>query len=153
MASQYNITIRDRSDEYSGFSIPVTDIDETNWVTELAQHAAIRAAVAGLTIGNIAREQLVAYNNAVDDTRPTNPYAQRELGLRLFYQDTTTQKKGYITIPCPDLSVVETPGSDEVDLAGVTAVNTLVGLLETSMKSPAGNPVEFYRGVIVGRRN
>ncbi|MCA9996001.1 MAG: hypothetical protein H6662_15770 [Ardenticatenaceae bacterium] len=150
-----NIVIRDRSDEYSTVSIPVADIanDGSNYSTIQNDVDDIISAIEALTTGEIARRQLVAYNQSVNDVRPANPYAQRELGLRLFYQDTVTQKKYHITVPAPDLLLVASGGTDDVDLSGVAVVNALVTYLETNMKSPVGNPVNFYRGKIVGRRN
>lgn len=153
MPSQVNFTIRDRSDEYSGVQFNIQDIDETTWEATNNQVAAITVALASLTTGNIARRQLTASIEQINDTRPANPYAQRELGLRLFYQDTDSQKKYHLTVPCPDLLVVASGGTDEVDLSGISVVNALVNALEGFMVSPEGGPVNFYRGVIVGRRN
>lgn len=153
MPSQVTFTVRDRSDEYSSVQFNIENIDETSWTATNTQVAAVQAALAALTTGNIARRSLTAFSEPVDDTRPANPYAQRELGLRLFYQDTDNQKKYHITVPCPDLLVVGSGGTDEVDLSGISVVNALVNALEPFMVSPDGGPVNFYRGVIVGRRN
>ena len=153
MPSQVAFSVRDRSDEYSYVQFNIEDIDETSWVATNTQIAAVQAALAALTTGSIARRSLTAFNEPVDDTRPANPYAQRELGLRLFYQDTVSQKKYHLTIPCPDLLVVGSGGTDEVDLSGVSVINAIVNALEAFMVSPEGGPVNFYRGVIVGRRN
>jgi len=153
MPSQVNFSVRDFSDEYSNVQFNIPDVDEVNWVQTNTDILAIRTALAALTIGNIAREQLVGWSQAVNDTRPSDPYAQRETGLRLFYQDDVSQKKYHITIPAPDLSLVAQGGSDDVDLTGITVVNTLVTALEGFMKSPEGNDVTFYRGTIVGRRS
>lgn len=153
MPSQVSFTVRDHSDEYSSVQFNIEDIDETSWVATLASIATIQAALAALTTGNIARKALTAFNDPVDDTTPANPYAQRETGLRLFYQDTVTSRKYHITIPAPDLTLVASPGTDQVDLSGVAVVNAIVSALEPVMLSPEGNPVNFYRGVIVGRRS
>lgn len=153
MASLLTLTVRDNSDEYSSVAIPMDDVTDQNWLATDTEITAIQAAIAAMTTGNIARKQLTAYSVPVDDTRPANPYAQRELGLRLFYQDVVTSKKYHITVPCPDLLVVASGGTDEVDLSGIAVVNTLVTLLETSMRSPVGNDVHIYKGVIVGRRS
>lgn len=153
MPSQVTFNVRDRSDEYSSVQFNIDNIDETTWSATNTQVAAVQAALAALTTGSIARRSLTAFNEPVNDVRPINPYAQRELGLRLFYQDTDSQKKYHITVPCPDLLVVGSGGTDEVDLSGISVVNALVNALEQFMRSPEGGPVNFYRGVIVGRRN
>ena len=153
MASQVNFTIRDFSDELSGVQFNIDDVDETSWVATQTQIAAVQSALAALTIGTIARRSLVAENVAVNDVRPVNPFAQRETGLRLFYQDTNNQKRYHLTIPCPDLLLVGSGGTDDVDLSGVSVVNAIVNALEIFMRSPDGGPVNFYRGTIVGRRS
>lgn len=149
-------TLRDRSDEYSpvSFSIAEPAGDGSDLSDVISDVAAIQAAIAALTLCTVARKAMRIQQASVDDTRPSSAYAQREIGLRLFWQETGGGfKKGHLTIAGPDLALIETPGSDLVDLAGVTAVNTLVGLLETGMLSPNGQNVEFYKGVIVGRKN
>lgn len=153
---QVTFTLRDRSDEYSAVQFPIAEPagDGSDYTAVLADVAGIQAAIGALTLCNIAKRSMAVNQVAVDDERPASPYAQREIGLRLFWQETGGLfRKGHLTIAGPDLALIETPGSDLVDLAGVTAVNTLVGLLEAFMLSPNGQNVEFYRGVIVGRRN
>lgn len=149
-------TLRDRSDEYSAVAFPIAEPagDGSDYATILSDVGAIETAIGALTLCTIAKERMSVNESSPDDTRPSSAYAQRELGLRLFWQETGGNfKKGHLTIAGPDLALIETPGSDDVDLAGITAVNTLVGLLEANMLSPNGESVEFYRGVIVGRRN
>ncbi|MCB8992091.1 MAG: hypothetical protein H6665_15825, partial [Ardenticatenaceae bacterium] len=67
-----NIVIRDRSDEYSTVSIPVADIanDGSNYSTIQNDVDDIISAIEALTTGEIARRQLVAYNQSVNDVRP-----------------------------------------------------------------------------------
>lgn len=152
MPSSVTFQIRDHSDEYSGVTFPIPPVDETNWAAVDAQIATLQAAVAAATTGNIARRSLNAYNVHVDDTRPANPYAQREIGLRLFYLDTVNGKKYHLTIPAPDLIVMGQGGTDEIDLTGSLA-DPIVAAMQALMESPDGNPVQVYRGLVVGRRN
>jgi hypothetical protein len=127
-------------------------VDDQSWTATQTQMTAIRAALNALSIGVIANEILIAQNNTLSSGIPTNAFAQRETGLRLFYEDLTTRKKYQITIPCPDLDLVAQSGTDEVDM-GLSVVSALVSALELFMVSPEGNSVNFYRGTIVGRRN
>lgn len=83
---------------------------------------------------------------------PTAEEAQRELGLRIFYHDTTTNKKYHITIPGPDLSLMASAGFDIVDWSG-TEMAALEAALEANMLSPVGNAISVDTGAIVGRRN
>jgi hypothetical protein len=114
--------------------------------------SAIESAIAALTAGNIAQRTLVAYVMPVNDTYPAEEYAQRETGLRLFYKDTVNGKKFHITVPAPDLSLIAEVGTDLVDMS-VSVVAALTAVLETWVRSPYGNTVSFYKGVIVGRKN
>ena len=150
--SVITFNIRDHSDEYSGVGINIPDVDEVSWVATNTAIGVIQAAILGLTTGNLASRTLQAYKQTVDDTRPANPYAQRELGLRLFYSDDVTGKKYHITVPCPDLTIVGVGGSDEIDMT-LSAAQALITALEALMVSPEGNGVDIYRGVIVGRKN
>lgn len=155
MAS-FNVTFRDYSDELSTVSFPVAEPagDGSDYAAILSDMGDIITALNALSIGSIIRHSLTVAYTETGDGRPSNNYAQRESGLRLFWEeDASPFAKGHLTVPMPDLTLVATAGTDEVDIAGVTVVNALVALLEANMQSPSGNAVEFYRGVIVGRRN
>lgn len=152
MASQITFNVRDFSDEYSTVTFNVEDIDETTWAATDLAVGTIQTALDALTIGNIASRTL-SQKTLVDDSRPANAFAQRESGLRLFWQDTVNFQKGHVTVPCPDLSLVADAGTDEVDITGVAVVSALVTAIEAVAVSPYGNSIEFYRGIIVGRRS
>jgi hypothetical protein len=153
MADTVSFTIRDHTDEYSSVQLSIPDIDETSWVATNTAVAGIQTAIEALTTGNVARRQLSAVT-LVDDTTPANPYAQRELGLRMFAQETVAPfKKFHITVPCPDLTVINVGARDEVDVNSVTVVNALATAIEALALSPEGRDFEFYRAKIVGRAN
>ncbi len=152
MASKVSFTIRDHSDELSSVAFPIAAVDETTWVLTNTRIAALQAAVAAATTGNIAFRTLTAFREVVDDNRPLNPYAQREIGLRLFYSDDVTGKKYHLTIPAPDLIVMSQGGTDLIDLTGSLA-DPIVAAMQALMVSEDGNPVTVYKGLIVGRRN
>ena len=152
MASKVSFTIRDHSDELSSVAFPIAAVDETTWVLTNTRIAALQAAVAAATTGNIAFRTLTAFREAVDDNRPANPYAQREIGLRLYYSDDVTGKKYHLTIPAPDLIVMSQGGTDLIDLTGSLA-DPIVAAMQALMVSEDGNPVTVYKGLIVGRRN
>lgn len=152
MTSSVSLTIRDHSDELSTVTFPIGAVDETNWVLNNTKIAALEAAVTAATTGNVAFRTLTAYRTVVDDNRPLNPYAQREIGLRLFYSDNVTGKKFHLTIPAPDLIVMSQGGTDLIDLTGSLA-DPIVAAMQALMVSADGNPVTIYKGLIVGRRN
>lgn len=85
-------------------------------------------------------------------TLPTDEEAQRELALRIFYHDDTSNKKYHVSIPGPDLAQMAVAGQDVVDFSA-GAMATLLAALESDMLSPEGNAIVVDKGVIVGRRN
>jgi hypothetical protein len=150
--SKVTWNIRDFSDEYSGFTLNIPDVDETSWVATNTSVLALQTAVDAICIGNIATRNLQAYSENVDDTRPTSPYAQRETGLRFFYSDNVNGNKYHATLPCPDLSIVAEAGTDQVDLEEVL-VAAVVTAFEALAVSPDGNAITINKAVIVGRRS
>nr|CRY96562.1 hypothetical protein [uncultured prokaryote] len=152
MTAQVTYKVIDHSGEYSTVKVNVPDIDETNFAAIETFAIALQAAVVSLTAGNIASRQLTAYTKPVNDNYPAEEYAQRETGLRLFYKDNVNAKKFHVTIPAPDLSLIAVEGSDFVDMS-LSVVSTVTAAMEAFMVSPYGNPITFYKGVIVGRRN
>lgn len=157
--ANFNVTFRDHSDELSTVSLPIAEPagDGSDYASILADMGDIITALNALSIGSIIRHSLTVAQTETGDGRPSNEYAQRESGLRLFWEadpaTATNYAKGHVTIPMPDLNLVASPGTDLVDISGVTVVNALIALLEANMQTPFGEDLEFYRGVIVGRRN
>lgn len=83
---------------------------------------------------------------------PASEDAQREAGLRIFYHDTTNNKKYHLTIPGPDKSKMAVAGTDRVDWAD-TDMAALETAFEANVLSPDGNAVQIDNGFLVGRRN
>jgi hypothetical protein len=77
--------------------------------------------------------------------------ADREIALRLIYEDDTTHQKYRMDIPGPIEGIWKT-NSDELDLADVV-VAAFVLVFEAHMLSPLGNSVTILSGHKVGRRN
>lgn len=152
MASRINFNYRDFSDEYSDVGLYIPDVDETTWLATDTAVLALQAALAAITIGSLAQKTLVAYSDKVDDTRPADANAQREIGLRFHFTDDVNFKKGYFTVPCPDLNIVAEGGTDQVDLEEVL-VAAVVTAIEGFAKTVDGNDFTIDRAVIVGRRN
>jgi len=86
---------------------------------------------------------------------PTSQWAQREQGLRIFYEDITLNKQHHITIPGPDLTLTDLvqPGTDNVLLDGATEMADLVTAMESYILSPAGNAILVRSAKIVGRNS
>lgn len=153
MAGLLTARIRDNSDEYSNVSFLVEDLvtlDVWDDVETLA--AALEAAIEGMIIGTLVSVHFRQIANTVDDTRPANAFAQREVGVRFFYSDDVTGQKYNVTVATPDLTAVATPGSDEVLLTDAE-IAPMVTFIEGSTISPDGNAVTVDRAVIVGRNS
>jgi hypothetical protein len=154
MPSQVQFSIRDRTNEYSSVSLNIPQIDETTYVATQTQIAAIQTALAAMTLGSLAVRTLVAERVTVDDTQPTSPFAQRELGLRFFCQeDVAPFKKFHFTVAAPDLNIIDVGDKDVVDVENVTVANALATAVEAACVSPDGRTFEIYRAKLVGRRN
>lgn len=152
MPSQVSYRVIDHSGEYSNVTLNIPAVSEVNFVAAETFALALQVAIDALTAGNIAARSMTAYTVPVNDTYPANEYAQRETGLRLFYKDNANSKKFHVTIPAPDLSLIAEEGTDHVDMS-LSVVSGVTAAMEAFMVSPYGNPVTFYKGVIVGRKN
>lgn len=151
MPTLVDFNFRDFSDEYSRVKFRIASLDETNWVSQNVLLATLRASVNAISLGNLAYETL-SQKEHVDDSRPSDANAQREMGLRLFMQDTVTGKKSHVTIPAPDLAAIAPGGDDSVDMT-LSVAATLISAIEAVIVSELGNPMSVYRGEIVGRAN
>jgi len=152
--SKASIRWKDYSDEYSSTAFEVAtpsggayDIDALE-----ASIDAVVDAMEAVTFCSRGKEQYSVVSALGTETRPADEEAQRELGLRIFYQDDVTLKKYHVTVPGPRLSLMASAGFDVVDWSGAEMV-TLESAFEANVLSPVGNAVSIITGTIVGRRN
>lgn len=154
LASQYSLSLLDFSGEksvvqWSGAEITGAAFDVTAWKT--AQDT-IADAIMDLTDCTRGKEQFSSIAQQGAETLPAIATAQREVGLRIFYQDDTTGKKYHLTIPGPQVEDYPDSGTDEIDITtGDMAV--FVTQFEAAAESEAGNSVTVYAARLVGRRN
>lgn len=152
---QASWTYRDRSDEISGVLLNVADISAggADFDAVVASVAALGAAILTCTECVQARE---VYNQTIDTkdpSTPTDPQANREAAMRIFYADDTTGEIYHVSIPGPDKANMDIqPNTDLYDLAD-EPLATLVAAIESDALSPVGNAVTVLRAVVVGRRN
>lgn len=144
---------RDRSDEYSSFSVNVSELAGTDvWTVITGIGASLETALEALSLATLVSLHYRQGAIAEDDSRPVSPYAQRERGLRFFYSDDVTGDKYNVTLPAQDATIVDNPGSDDVDLA-ITEVAALVSWLEANIETPGGNSITVDSAVQVGRNS
>ena len=113
--------------------------------------AAMVTAIEAISVGMLHKEQ-IAINEAVE-VGDAAAGAKREIGLRVFWADTTAETVGHFTIPAPDpegawLQV----GTDIVDVSD-SDIAALITAVNANVLSPDGNAVAVSRIVEVGRRS
>lgn len=146
---------RDKSDEMSNVELTVADVSAggADFDAVMADVAALGAAFLAATECVQAREM---FNQAVDikdPATPTDVFAQRESGLRIFYADDSTGEVYHVTLPGPDWDSIDLlPNTDLADLTD-TEVAAIVTAIEANALSPVGNAVTVLRAVAVGRHN
>lgn len=90
---------------------------------------------------------------------PIDPFAQRELGLRILMEGDSSGRNYSATVPTPDLDALTLLGnSDDVDLADAGVMAALVAWIEANVEYPFGaspgtESVTVKRAYIVGRNN
>ncbi len=148
-------TYRDRSGEISTVELSVVDVATggANFDAVIADIDGLGAAILAVTACVQAREFLNQANDVKDPSVPTDPMAQRESALRIFYSDDVTGDVYHISIPGPDWDLVNLqPNTDLADLTD-EPMATLLSQIESDALSPAGNAVTVLRAVQVGRHN
>lgn len=83
---------------------------------------------------------------------PTDAAAQRELALRVIYQDQVTMRFGRVDIPAP-VDLLFDNGSDEVDILSNVTFLAWSAVFEANCVSQDGNAIVVTRAYLVGRRN
>jgi len=150
-----NIRIRDASDEYTFSSFQIADIDGVTrtWVEADGDADTLVGHIQAHTIGTVASAGVSQATQADDETRPSDNFAQRELGLRFYLRDQTTQELGYFTLGTADLDIGSVvAGKDELDLSA-SPTAAFVTWLEANVLSRDGNAVVVEKAMIVGRNS
>lgn len=152
--SKATIRWKDFSDEYSSTAFNVADPSGAvfDWDALAADVDAVVDAMEAVTFCSRGKEQITVKTALGTEARPADEEAQRELGLRIFYQDDVTLKKYHMTLPGPQLPLMVSAGFDVVDWSGAEMV-ALETALESNVLSPDGNAISILTGTIVGRRN
>ena len=144
--------------DYSGEQSSVTFNMENpsgaayDWAQLAADLDAVADAIEAVSLCPRGKDSLFIDVAAGSVSYPADENAQREAGLRIFYHDTTTNKKYHVTIPGPDKSLMAVQATDVVDWSG-TEMAALETAFEANVLSPDGNAVQIDKGVLVGRRN
>lgn len=159
MAGTITLTFKDYSGEKSTARVPTIQVDAANLAQFLTDFGAYKTGIAGITIGNLNKEVVTLYDTDISGDPATNPFAQRELKLKVNYQGATSGDKWFMTIPCPDLTAVTFADgvdgkSDYLVLADGGAVAAFVTAFETVVRDPDDTEAVTVTSIqVVGRNN
>lgn len=152
--SQFVFSIMDNSNEKSTFALEVdVPADGTVFDARQIQLDAIAVAVKALSRGNLNWYGMnIRQNDELG--APADVDAQREQGVRFFWRETAGDdpETGNFTIACPDLPLIATPGTDEINLANGT-VAAVVTAVEAVWNAALAVNREIYKARIVGRKS
>jgi hypothetical protein len=154
MASNFSITFMDNSRELSVTGVNIPTITSGNFGTILTggEPAALAAAIKAVSLCTPVQETVSLSPIKYAAVLPSSAYAQRELALRVSYQDNTTLSKYTFTVPGVDWAVIGLAGTDKVDETN-ELWTSLVSAFEAGAVSPDGNAVSVLGGRLVGRNN
>jgi hypothetical protein len=158
MSTPVKLVTVDNSRELSTVTFQVADIasDGTNYEAVLGGAASNRAlmvtALEAISKCNKVKVQSPITLAEVALSIPADKTAQREMGLVVIYQDTTTLNYFRITVPAPVDALFDL-GSDEVDIESNAAMLAFIAVMEANCISPDGNAINVTRAYRVGRRN
>jgi len=128
-------TLRDYARETSTVTVYNGAVTAVNIGAYLTQFGELKAAIDGLSLGTIAKEQIVLDDTIITADSPANPFAQRELKWLVRYVGNTNGAVYTLTIPCADPTGRLLPQSDFMDLTETNAA-AFVTAFEAIAKAP-----------------
>lgn len=152
MGSKLNLTFLDFDPKEKGsMSFEGLSLSAANYDAQVALHEALITAVQALTTMPIHKRQTVASEAILTSTRPTDPYAQREIKWLVRFHDNVTGQPLTVTVPGADLSLLDA-GSEVLDLTGTEAA-AFKTAFEAYVKAGEGsdNAVVVDQILFVGR--
>lgn len=149
--SMYHLSFLDASNETSGLTIYMDEINAANFVALNAEKVALTTALRALTLCNPLSSGLSVAMTQYNMGVPTSAWAQRELALQVSFVDTVNGRKQTLTIPGVDWETYKGDG-DFIDYNNVlwAAFKTA---FELTARSFYGNPVQIVSARFVGRRS
>jgi len=115
--SFYTLTIADNSVRANGSpeltttSFPVTTLTPANVAATQALMGALAAAIAGITIGEVQKNETVYARNLLSASPAASQLAQRENKWLMRAHDATTNQKFSVSVGTADLT--QLPNNDE----------------------------------------
>lgn len=139
--------------ESANFSLPIITLTPANAAATETAVLDLETAILNITLGELAKREIVYARDALSSSPAASVQAQRELKLLLRYTDAVTGAKFRVSIPTFDLS--QLPANSEfLNLAaGVGAA--LKTAFEAVVRSPDNdaNAVVLQSAQFVGRNS
>ena len=152
MASKINLSIMDYFFEDSPTQWSGVDMNAGNITAQFGLMDDLRDAIIAVTLGTVVTETRTALVDENARTRPTSPFAQRELKWLVRFNDTVNPAgNGTREIPTPDLALLDASG-EYMDLTSTEGA-ALVAAIEAFHRSKLGNTVTVESIELVGRNN
>jgi hypothetical protein len=147
-----HLSIRDFSDELSGFTVHNGAITVGSIAGYLGQVGTLRSATDAIVLGVIAKEKLTMDDTVISTDLPDNVFAQRELKALITYVGNTSGKTFQIEIPTFDPTGRLLGNSDMIDLTEA-AMAAWVSAFTAIGRSPDSDAetVTVISGQLVGR--
>lgn len=141
---------REKSTVQLEMSLPA---DGTEWETNQTLIDALAVAFKAVSLCNLSYYGQRTIQNDELGT-PSNVEAQREVGIRFFWRETSGEDpaKGNFTLPGPNKALVLSNNSDEIDLT-ITEIGAIVGAVEAVWNASLPVNREIYRARLVGRKS
>lgn len=132
-----SFTLVDATGETTTFAIPmgaITAVSLPDFLTEFGQ---LRTAIEGVTLGNVVRESWTGDNTTFTPGRPSDPAAQRETALRIYFIGNSGSPERHVTLGTVDTSKLTFPTeSDSVPLDASPEIEALVSAIEQIGRHP-----------------
>lgn len=151
-----NFQLLDKTGEKSTFSIPMGAITAVSLPGFLTEFGVLRDAIDAITLGNISKESWIGDDTKLTSIRPTDNFAQREMGLRIYMVGNNGGDEFHRTLATADLA--QTKPADEGDTIALDtpqAVVDLVAAIEQIGRHPDDDQetITVTKIRIVGRNN
>jgi hypothetical protein len=135
MPSEYTLTYTDYGREKSPAKFVGPVPVQSGFDTWVGLMTSLKAAVAAITLGELAKETRSSYVDIVSNDAPTDANAQRERKWLVTYRANTTEKLFRMEIPCAKVVGNLLPASDEADLTA-TDMAAFVSAFQAFQRSP-----------------
>jgi len=133
--SKLNVTYLDFGGEVTTTSIRGAGISSANYDAQVTLMTALRGAMDDIVLGVQKKYQIIAADNILSNTPPTDAFAQRELKWLVTYADDTTGKEYQVEIGTALPTDNVTAGTDYADLTA-TDIAAFVTAFEAFARAP-----------------